>query len=68
METSIKDDKTKVMIDVLERMEKEIGSALETIEVQSDRETLESIERGLADIREGRARSFDSFLKAQGLG
>ncbi len=67
MGSSIKeDDKTKIMIDVLQNIENEIGSALETLEIQSEDETLQSIERGLEDIKKSRVRSFDSFLKKHG--
>jgi len=67
MGTSIKeDDKTKIMIDVLQNIENEISSALETLEIQSDDETLQSIEKGLDDIKKGRVKSFDAFLKKHG--
>jgi hypothetical protein len=59
-------DSTRIIIDVLQTLESEISSALETLEIMGDRETLESIKRGIADIKNKRVVSFDEFLKKHG--
>jgi hypothetical protein len=67
MGTTMKEeDKTKIMIDVLQNIENEISSAIETLEIQSEDEILQSIERGVEDIKKNRVHTFDSFLKKHG--
>ena len=41
-------------------------SANETNEILSDRETLEAIEEGLQDIKNGNAFRFENFLRKHG--
>lgn len=61
-----KKDSAKSMMDALATLEKEIGSALDTLEIISDKSTLDSIEKGIADIKDKRVVSFDDFLKKHG--
>ncbi len=61
-----KKDSAKSMMDALAALEKEIGSALDTLEIISDKSTLDSIEKGIADIKDKRVVSFDDFLKKYG--
>jgi archaellum component FlaC len=63
--TAGKKDSARIM-DMLENIENEIGSVLDTLEVVADRDTLDSIERGIGDIKEKRVISFDDFLKKHG--
>ncbi|WP_456475269.1 hypothetical protein [Candidatus Pyrohabitans sp.] len=68
MHASVKEtDPTRVIINVLRSMDREIGSALETLEISCDDEALESIENGLKDIKSGRVISFSEFKKKHGL-
>ena len=68
-------EKTKVInkeiaeeiIKSLRRIEEEISTTLESIEILSDPETLESIKRGIEDIRQGKIKSFNEFLKEHGV-
>ena len=68
-------EKTKVInkeiaeeiIKSLRRIEEEISATLESIEILSDPETLESIKRGIEDIRQGKIKSFNEFLKEHGV-
>ena len=57
---------TKVIIETFERINKEIESIIETLEIMSDEETIKDIEEGLKDIEEGNVISFDNFLKKHG--
>ena len=54
---------TKVVIEAFERINKEIESIIETLEIMSDEETMKDIEEGLKDIEKGDVISFDDFLK-----
>ncbi len=68
MPASLKEtDPSRVMINVLRSMDMEIGSALETLEISCDKKALESIEKGLKDIKSGRVVSFTEFKKKHGL-
>ncbi len=57
---------TDVFIETLRRVDCEIESAIETLEVLSDSETLRAIEEGLQDIKAGRVIGFEDFLKKHG--
>jgi hypothetical protein len=53
----------EVFIDTLRRVDSEIVSAIETLEILSDNDTLKSIEEGLNDIKTGRIIRFEDFLR-----
>lgn len=55
-----------VFIETLRRVDGEIESAIETLEILSDSETLKAIEEGLQDIKVGRVIRFEDFLKKHG--
>jgi len=57
---------TQVFIETLRRVDTEIESAIETLEIMSDSETLIAIEEGLQDIKNGRVIKFEDFLKKYG--
>jgi predicted transcriptional regulator len=57
---------TQVFIETLRKVDKEIESAIETLEIMSDNETLKGIEEGLQDIKNGRVIKFEDFLKKHG--
>lgn len=46
--------------------EKEILSAIETLEILNDEETLKGIEEGLQDIKNGKVIGFEDFLRKHG--
>jgi len=55
MENATKNNDTvDILIRALEKIDDEIKSAIETIEVMANPETLKGIEEGLQDIKEGR--------------
>lgn len=54
------------MVEVLERMEREIEAAIETLEILNDEKALKGIEEGLKDIQKGDVLSFEEFLKKYG--
>ncbi|MCX9081471.1 MAG: hypothetical protein OIN83_04675 [Candidatus Methanoperedens sp.] len=54
---------TQVFIETLRRVDTEIESAIETLEIMSDTQTLKAIEEGLQDIKNGRVIKFEEFLK-----
>ncbi len=54
---------TQVFIETLRRVDIEIESAIETLEIINDNETLRAIEEGLQDIKNGRVIKFEDFLK-----
>jgi predicted transcriptional regulator len=54
---------TQVFIETLRRVDTEIESAIETLEIMSNNETLKAIEEGLQDIKNGRVIKFEDFLK-----
>jgi len=56
----------KVYIETLRRVDTEIESALETLDIMSDSETLKAIEEGLKDIKNGRVIKFEDFLRKPG--
>jgi SPX domain protein involved in polyphosphate accumulation len=56
----------EIFIETLRRVESEIESAIETLEILSDKETLESIEEGLQDIKRGNVIGFEDFLRKHG--
>ena len=58
---------TQVVIDILNELENSISSALETLEILADKESLESIERGIEDVKKGRVMAFEDFLKKHAL-
>ncbi|MCX9014027.1 MAG: hypothetical protein OIN89_04385 [Candidatus Methanoperedens sp.] len=60
------DNATDVFIETMRRVNGEIKSAIETLEILSDSETLKAIEEGLQDIKAGRVIRFDDFLKKHG--
>jgi predicted transcriptional regulator len=55
-----------VFIETLRRVDGEIESAIETLEILSESETLKAIEEGLQDIKAGRVVRFEDFLKKHG--
>ena len=57
---------TEVFIETLKRVDNEIESTIETLEILSDSETLKAIEEGLQDIKNGRVIKFEDFLKKYG--
>ncbi len=57
---------TEVFIETLKRVDNEIESEIETLEILSDKDTLEAIEEGLQDIKTGRVIKFEEFLKKHG--
>ncbi|MDO8724960.1 MAG: hypothetical protein Q7J35_02700 [Candidatus Methanoperedens sp.] len=57
---------TQVFIETLRRVDIEIESAIETLEIINDNETLRAIEEGLQDIKNGRVIKFEDFLKKHG--
>ena len=57
---------TDVFIETLRRVDDEIESAIETLELLNDSETLKAIEEGLQDIKAGRVIRFEDFLKKHG--
>ena len=57
------EDATDVFIETLRRVHGEIESAIETLEILNDSETLKAIEEGVQDIKAGRVIRFEDFLK-----
>ncbi len=57
---------TDIFIETLRKVDCEIESAIETLEVLSDSETLRAIEEGLQDIKAGKVIGFEDFLKKHG--
>jgi hypothetical protein len=55
-----------ILLGTLEKLDDEIESAIYTLEVMSDPETLKNIEEGLNDIKEGRIIPFEEFLIKHG--
>lgn len=55
-----------VFIETLRKVDYEIVSAIDTLEIMSDSETLKAIEEGLQDIKADRVISFEDFLKKHG--
>ena len=55
-----------VFIETLRKVDYEIVSAIDTLEIMGDSETLKAIEEGLQDIKAGRVISFEDFLKKHG--
>ena len=67
MQTAFKENNAvDILIETLEKMDHEIESAIDTLEVMSDSETLNDIKEGLQDIKEGRILSFEDLLSKQG--
>ncbi len=60
---AINKETAKEIIKSLRRIEEELSSTLETMEILLDRETLESIKRGIEDIKKGRIKPINKFLK-----
>jgi hypothetical protein len=65
---SIVEDKNAVniLLGTLEKLDDEIESAIDTLEIMSDPKTLNNIEEGLRDINEGRFITFEDFLSKHG--
>ena len=65
---SIVEDKNAVniLLGTLEKLDGEIESAIDTLEIMSDPETLNNIEEGLRDIKKGRLITFEDFLSKHG--
>ena len=65
---SIVEDKNAVniLLGTLEKLDDEIESAIDTLEIMSDPETLDNIEESLRDIKEGRFITFEDFLSKHG--
>jgi len=57
---------TEIFIETLKKVDFEIESAIETLEILRDNETLKAIEEGLQDIKAGRVIRFEDFLKKHG--
>lgn len=55
-----------VFIETLRRVDGEIESAIETLEILNDNETLRAIEEGVQDIKAGKVIRFEDFLKKHG--
>ena len=55
-----------VFIETLRKVDIEIESAIDTLEIMGDSETLKAIEEGLQDIKAGRVIGFEDFLKKHG--
>lgn len=55
-----------VFIETLRKVDCEIVSAIDTLEIMSDSETLKAIEEGLQDIKACGVISFEDFLKKHG--
>ena len=67
METVVKNnDAINILIGTLEKMDDEIESAIETLEIMADPQTLKDIEEGLQDIKEGHMSTLDEFLTKHG--
>ena len=67
MQTALKENNAvDILIGTLEKMGTEIESAIDTLEIMSDPETLNDIKEGLQDIKEGRILSFEEFLSKHG--
>ena len=67
METAVKNnDAINILIGTLEKMDDEIESAIETLEIMADPQTLKDIEEGLQDINEGHMSTLDEFLTKHG--
>lgn len=67
METVVKNnDAINILIGTLEKMDDEIESAIETLEIMADPQTLKDIEEGLQDINEGHMSTLDEFLTKHG--
>ncbi|MCL7413393.1 MAG: hypothetical protein M8353_07220 [ANME-2 cluster archaeon] len=60
------DNAVNILLGTLEKLDDEIESAIDTLEVMSDPETLKNIEEGLNDIKEGRIIPFEEFLIKHG--
>ena len=56
----------QVLLETLRKVDTEIESAIETLEIMSDNETLKAIEEGLKDIKNCRVIKFEDFLKKHG--
>jgi len=63
---SIVEDKNAVNILLGTLENDEIESAIDTLEIMGDPETLNNIEEGLRDIKEGRFITFEDFLSKHG--
>lgn len=57
---------TDAFIETLRKVDGEIESAIETLEILGDSQTLKAIEEGLQDIKAGRVIRFGDFLKKHG--
>ena len=67
MDSIIKDKNAiNILIGTLEKLDDEIESAIDTLEIMNDPETLNNIEEGLRDIKEGRFITFKDFLSKHG--
>ena len=67
MDSIVKDkNAVNILLGTLEKLDDEIESAIDTLEIMSDPETLDNIEEGLRDINEGRFITFEDFLSKHG--
>ena len=67
MDSIVKDkNAVNILLETLEKLDDEIESAIDTLEIMSDPETLDNIEEGLRDINEGRFITFEDFLSEHG--
>lgn len=57
---------TEIFIETLRKVDGEIESAIETLEILNDSKTLNAIEEGLQDIKAGKVIRFDDFLTKHG--
>lgn len=57
---------TEIFIETLRKVDGEIESAIETLEILNDSQTLKAIEEGLHDIKAGKVIGFEDFLKKHG--
>ena len=61
-QTMLLEDLVKLRDRLLKDLE-ELDSIIETLEIMSDEELMESIERGLRDVEEGNVVDFEELIK-----
>jgi len=62
VDSLVKDKNTiNILLETLEKLDDEIESAIDTLEIMSDSGTLNNIEEGLRDIKEGWFIAFGDF-------
>lgn len=67
MNTAVEaENASDIFIETLKKVDGEIESAIETLEILNDSDTLKAIEEGVQDIKAGKVIKFDDFLKKHG--